>query len=65
MARSSVLLWLFLLLGSYAATPSTGVTVRIDADKGNDTSGCVSGLSSYPCQNRYQQSQQHHLSASF
>ena len=50
MAHSSVLLWLFLLLGSYTATPSTGVTVYIDADKGNDTSGCVSGLPSHPCQ---------------
>ena len=50
MAYSSLLLWLFLLLGSYAATPSTGVTVRIDADKRNDTSGCVAGLSSHPCQ---------------
>ena len=50
MAYSSLLLWLFLLLGSYAATPSTGVTVHIDADKGNETSGCVTGLSSHPCQ---------------
>ena len=50
MAHSSVLLWLFLLLGNYAATPSTGVTVYIDADKGHDTSGCVTGLSSHPCQ---------------
>ena len=50
MAHSSVLLWLFLLLGSYTATPSTGVTVYIDGDKGNNTSGCVSGVSSHPCQ---------------
>ena len=48
MEHSSVLLWLFLLLSSYAA--STGVTVSIDADKGHDTSGCVTGLSSHPCQ---------------
>ena len=47
MAHSSVLLWLFLLLGSYAATPSAGVTVYIDADKGHDTSGCVTD---HPCQ---------------
>ena len=49
MAHSSVLPWLFLLLGSYAATSSTGVTVCIDADKGNDNSGCVTGLHFNPC----------------
>ena len=50
MAHSSVLLWLFLLLISCAATPSTGVTIYIDAERGNDTSGCVTGLSSHSCQ---------------
>ena len=47
----NLLLWLFLLLSSYAATPSTAVIVHIDTDKGHDASGCVPGLSSHPCQN--------------